>query len=290
MVSHQKNENNFMHIEKPVLGQITQGTIFTAATAENYRDIPVWGLCITARCDVAHENKARVFNYLPVVRFEDWLLEDGARSVVERIWVDTLGTARDFLTRNGKSVSILDSYPPSEVAEMLFPMTKSDREGEKFHAIARKLTEITEARSAIPLSKKKLADIASSSKKISEKVLKELWSGQLAGYYYLTNIGDTDHPSKHGYVVLLREVHHISRSAAAAIAKGASSEDIAMARSLSQAYDFSVFDFAYPTAKLKSPWIEHLMQQFSLLFVRIGLPDPSVDSFKNLCGVLNNVE
>ncbi|ARK80125.1 hypothetical protein BOC40_06590 [Burkholderia pseudomallei] len=32
-------------------------------------------------------------------------------------------------------------------------------------------------------------------------------------------------------------------------------------------------DYALPVAKLASPWIEHLMQNFALLFSRIGVRD-----------------
>ena len=271
-----------MHIEKPVLGQITQGTIFTAVTAENYSGAPVWGLCITARCDVAHENKARVFNYLPIVRYEDWLLEDGARMVIERIWAEVFGKAKEFLAQRDKSVSVLDSYSPSEVAQMLFPIGGTEKDGDKFHDIAKRLTKLSEARDAIPLTRKALAEISSLSKKTAEKLVKELWSNQIAGYYFLSHIGETEHPSSSGYVVLLREVHHVSRSLAIAIASGVSAESGTFDALPSQVCDFSVFDFACPTAKLKSPWIEHLMQQFSLLFSRIGLPDPSPASLKTL--------
>ena len=278
-----------MHIEKPVLGHITQGTIFTAVAAESYSDIPVWGLCITARCDVAHENKARVFNYLPIVRYEDWILEDGAYILLERIWSAIFGKAKDFLAQKGKSTSVLDSYPPLQIAEQLFPNAADTKDLEKFREIASKLEKIAAARKDIPLCKKSFSEIAALDKKISEKTIKELWANQLQGYYFLPSVGETDHSSACGYVVLLREVHHLSRTLAKSVARGIGQQDASEDANKAHACNFSVFEFAYPTGKIQSPWIEHLMQQFSLLFARIGLPDPAENSLNILIERINNV-
>lgn len=277
-----------MQIDKPVLGQLTQGTIFTAATAENYVGVPVWGLCITARCDVAHENKTRVFNYVPVVRYEDWIRGDGARVITDRLSVDQLGIAKAFLSQKGKSVSLLESYSPTYIAEKFFPLKNGDRDNEKFHTIAEKLSRIGQASDAIPLSQEKLTEITLINKKIAEKAIKELWSNQLSGYYFLPDIGITEHTSECGYVVLLREIHHIARHAAAAIANGTSKDSSEGILFPLKDHNFSVFDFSYPTAKLKSPWTEHLMQQFSILFGRIGLPDSSTETLNILYKAMNH--
>jgi hypothetical protein len=53
-------------ILKPTLGLLSQGTIFSCASAEDYPDCLVHGLVITARCDIA-QSKVPIFNYLPVV-------------------------------------------------------------------------------------------------------------------------------------------------------------------------------------------------------------------------------
>ena len=284
-----KNENAVMYIEKPVLGQITQGTIFTAVTAESYSDVPVWGLCITARCDVAHENKTRVFNYLPIVRYEDWILEDGAYILIERIWSAIFGKAKEFLAQKGKSISVLDSYSPIEIAKKLFPNAGDTKDLDRFLDIGSKLAKISEARESIPLSKKFFSEIAALDRKISEKTIKELWVNQIQGYYFLPSIGETEHSSPCGYVVLLREVHHVSRGLANAVARGIGKPDVSEDEKRAHVCNFSVFDFAYPTGKIQSPWIEHLMQQFSLLFARIGLPDPAEDSLNILIERINNV-
>lgn len=279
-----------MHLEKPVLGQLTQGTIFTAACAENYPQSPVWGLCITARCDVAHENKTKVFNYLPLIRYEDWLLEDGVKIIVDRIGAEIFGSAKELLKRKGISESILESYSPKEVAGKFFPLNSGDKDSLRFHEIADKINKLNEARTISPVSKSALVEVASYGKKTVEKFTKELWANQLASYYFLPSIGDTEHASDFGYIVLLREVYHISRVAANEVACGAFPDNKALACPTNKAHDFSVFDFSYPISKLKSPWIEHIMQQFSMLFSRIGLPDPVDAVLNNLMKALNHDE
>ena len=273
--------------EKPKLGQITQGTIYSAAAAENYFGFPTWGLCITARCDVAHETKTEVFNYVPVVRYEDWLLVDGFRTLFNRIKAEHVGVLKSSLSQAKLSSSVLETYSPSVVVNKFFPSTeKTDQKIKKIHECAAAIEEIQELRSKSSISAVQLKNICSTSSKTAEKLAKELWGNQLSGYYFLKDIGETEHGSNCGYVILLREIHHISRDAAALIGGGIT--ELESIEKKISSLNFSVMDFSYPIAKLSSPWIEHVMQQFSTLFNRIGLPDspestfpPLLEAFKN---------
>lgn len=257
-----------MIVDRPVLGQITQGTFFSAAKAENYPIDPVWGLCITARCDVAHENKTQVFNYVPVVRYEDWLLADGGRLLIERIHSDLLNDAKNCIKAINRSPSVLDAYSPKEVFDRLFTSgaDKSDKNAQRFLKISDQLAVTSALRGVDRLERGRLVDACGFKTTTAEKLLKELWSNQLQGYYFLETLGDTEHASSLGYVVLLREIHHIPRNLGRLVARGIDKFD-GDERFLS----FSVFDFSFTTGKLRSPWIEHVMQQFAMLFSRIGL-------------------
>lgn len=272
-----------MHIEKPILGEITQGTIFTAAGAENYLELPVWGLCITARCDMAHENKVRVFNYVPIVRYEDWLRYDGARILVDRIGAEIRGALKKILVDSGKSDSILDSYSPTEIYNTIFPSNK------QFGELAKKMEFISLIKTQTSFTNNDLINLVKLNKRISEKTVKELWSNQLTGYYFFDHIGDTEFKSENGYVVLLREIHHIPRAVATAIAEGYLVEDAPDAIVSGIVSKNNPFDFASSVSVIKSPWIEHVLQQFSFMFSRIGLPDPQPASLQKLYKALNNV-
>jgi hypothetical protein len=58
------------HVEQAIVGKITQGTIFNCAAAFRYPGKQVFGLAITARCDVAQE-KYHLLNYVPVISLRD---------------------------------------------------------------------------------------------------------------------------------------------------------------------------------------------------------------------------
>jgi hypothetical protein len=273
-----------MHIQKPVLGQLTQGTLFTGATAEHYPLLPVWGLCITARCDMAREIKVQVFNYVPVIRYEDWLRGDGAKLISERIEADLLGKMKSILEENKKSVSVLESYSPLQIATTLLPGNTT------FATLAQKFDICTHIRRETRLTSARRHELVSINRKISEKLVKELWANQLVGFYFLDDLGITDHPSSNGYVVMLREIHHLPRNVASAIAGGYLIAEYPMAGTNEFCSKTTPFDFAHTTGVIKSPWIEHILQQFSIMFSRIGLPDPKPQTLKLLHEAMSYVD
>lgn len=272
-----------MHIQKPVLGQLTQGTLFTGATAENYPLLPVWGLCITARCDMAHENKVQVFNYVPVIRYEDWLRCDGAKLISDRIAADLLGKMKSILEENKKSVTVLESYSPLEISKTLLPGNTG------FAMLAQKFDLCTQIRRETQLTSARRHQLISINRKIAEKFVKELWANQLVGFYFLESLGMTDHPSDCGYVVILREIHHLPRNVASAIAGGYLIGECPIAGTNEFCSKTTPFDFACTTGVIRSPWIEHVLQQFSIMFSRIGLPDPKNQTLKFLHEALFHV-
>ena len=275
-----------MTIEKPKLGQVTQGTIYTAAAAENYVGFPTWGLCITARCDIAHETKTEVFNYVPLVRYEDWLLVDGYRILFNRIKLEEIGKLKSALSQAEFSSSVLETYSPSVVVNKFFSYSNIHDKRKKLHDSASLVEEIQELQKKSSISVDQLKKICATSSKINDKLAKDLWGNQLSGYYFLKEIGETEHKSNCGYVALLREIHHISRQAAALIGGGITADESREKNIMSM--NFSVMDFSYPVAKVASPWIEHLMQQFSNLFTRIGLPDAPESTLSPLLEVFKN--
>ena len=260
--------NNLQQIRKPVLGKLTQGTIFTGAEAEDYHGKPIWGLCITARCDMAHDTKTRVFSYLPIITFDAWMLKDGARLLAERLYLEFRASAANLLKNAKKSHTVLDSYSPDFISDSMMTGDAS------FRKIADKLTSVLKFRNLSTPTTEECKALASLNIKCAERLVKELWSLQLPGYYFLKQIGATEEECDAGYVILLREVHHLPYSLSQAIAQGIEIEDSNERKNYSLSN--SSFDFACPTGLVASPWIEHIMQQFSLLFSRIGLPDPDL--------------
>ena len=117
---------------------------------------------------------------------------------------------------------------------------------------------------------------------LAKGLVRELIHQYLTGFYFLpgmeASVLSAGDPAA-GYVVLLREVRHMSRDLAKAVNAGLDK----------YAYDhlqngiptssaclvIRPDDLAMPVAALNSPYLEHFMQTFTLLYSRIGLPDPS---------------
>lgn len=232
---------------------------------------------------MAHENKVQVFNYVPVIRYEDWLRCDGAKLISDRIGADLLGKMKSILEENKKSVTVLESYSPLDIAETVLPGHTA------FATLAQKFDLCAKIRKENQLTSARRSQLVSINRKIAEKFVKELWANQLVGFYFLEDVGMTDHASDCGYVVILREIHHLPRNVASAIAGGHLITEYPIAGTNEFCSKTTPFDFACTTGVIRSPWIEHVLQQFSIMFSRIGLPDPKNQTLKSLHEALCHV-
>lgn len=61
---------------EPIIGEITQGTIFNGAKSRMYPGYhDVFGLVISPRCDI-EQRKVPLYYYLPAIKMEDWIKVD----------------------------------------------------------------------------------------------------------------------------------------------------------------------------------------------------------------------
>lgn len=284
-------------IRRPRLGQITQGTVFCGAIAENYDDVPVWGVVITARCDTAHD-KAPVINYLPIVRVEDWLCRQGGLIIADRAFSNAMSGFKNLLIQRQLSPSLLDVYNPADLVSVHFKpisagakaATKDAKECAQAVAFA---GEIARMRAILDVDPPKPSVIGAEVRrrsKLLQTALKELLSYQLPGYYYIPSMENlTEKPSDHGYVVILREVRHVTARTGRLLTKGITREDDAATTAI-HGLTFGSFDFVYPIAEIQSPWIEHLMQAFCGLFGRIGVDDHDKSKVATIVAALVTME
>lgn len=110
---------SIVQIIRPLLGRLTQGCLFTCARAENYGHCRVYGLVITARCDV-EQDKYPILNYLPVVSLDDWLLVDGFDILHARLDAEADGGLKGCMKEGGVAESILFSMSPSDIQAAFF--------------------------------------------------------------------------------------------------------------------------------------------------------------------------
>ena len=258
------------------IGRITQGTIFSCAAAERYEDTNVFGLTITARCDVAQE-KYHILNYLPVVPLADWLQNDGLDIMIDRERKEIMGNIRSIMKEASVSSSLIDAIGLTSIAETHFPIgtsTKAEKaRNERFSKHVSRHTDLSDASLADRMSC--LSWFRKHSPPRIKELVTELSKHTLQGYYFLERLQLEEEPI--GYVALLREVTTLQRNVVSDLAKGISKEH------WRQIYEskgglalrFDKEDFAMPIGQVGSPTIEHIMQCFSNLFGRIGVADPN---------------
>lgn len=263
-------------ITRPQYGTLTQGYLFTCAETEDYSGCEVYGLVITARCDVAHD-KAQVFNYIPVVTLDDWIHRDGKRLLLERIRNDSEQQARNQLKQCKFSPNILDTLPLEKVLDTLFKdnnLSKAEKAAkDKLILIRDKLDHVEEIGSSN--DSRRFVMLANNHGSHRDTLISELTNQRLNGYYFLPCVEHNGSDS--GYVIRLREVQRIPRVFAEKIAIGLSREDYVTLSTddprLNGPFNFSRAELAMPVGCISSPILEHIMQSFSSLFCRIGLPD-----------------
>ncbi|TBG25392.1 hypothetical protein ELG79_09065 [Rhizobium leguminosarum] len=248
------------------IGKLDQGTIFTCARAERYRNQHVYGLVITARCDI-DQAKFPVLNYIPVVTLDDWLMVDGLDIIRDRAEKEALGKIRNFLKAQSVAESVLISQSLRELLSTTFADLKK-KEREKFEDL---IGDYDLASSGFSMDH---AGFFARFESLKSGVIDELIKHKVGGYYFLPSVYPGE--ARDGYVALLREATFVPRNLAMLIAEGLEQSRFEKDAALSttNCLSFSRDDFAMPISQIPSPEIEHLLQSFSLMFGRIGLDDP----------------
>lgn len=276
-------------IDNPPSRTVTQGTIFSCALAEDYPNVPVLGIVITARCDIAHE-KAEIFSYIPLIRFEDWLLQDGRRILAARSIAEATGKMKSAIKDAGLSTSILQTLSFEAIAAEL--RNNDDKAGQK---IANRFNEAY----ALFQTAKKAAEVVlpnpdaqkfiSQLKKLYSTLVKELLSNSLAEFHYI----DRSERGEicNGYVALLREIRFMPSFGAKALVDGIDVERFSELCSINPRLRdklaiTSEDHYALPVGLLKSPFTEHVMQRLTQLFSRIGVTEFPPDKLRAMCEIV----
>lgn len=266
----------------PRKDEFTQGTVFTCATAENYPVHSVNGLVITARCDAA-QDKTPIYNYVPVIKLEDWMVADGGQIALERAISDCENNIKNIIIQAELSDTLIKSKTYLEIynAHLLDKSAVDKGWGKRCNSFLELTQSHTEIKKAID------SDDRDEKKRLIQKynknvdtVIKELAGNRLVGFYLLRDLPNIHDESVGNYVALLREIRHISKPIAKKIAKGLSKEDASNIKGIFCPRFVGDDDFSLPIARLKSPWVEHLMQNLTMVFARVGVDDVDFKSVK----------
>ncbi|KAB0671151.1 hypothetical protein F6V30_00730 [Oryzomonas sagensis] len=259
-------------ISLPQDNKLHQGLIFTGAVAEEYSHCQVYGLIITARCDIAH-SKVNLYNYLPIINMSDWIYVDFNSIILPKIINQIRNEMNNILTNMNLSNSILDTIPARVVYDKIIIDINNKKQRERYLYLLSQL-DIIDALS-VKFNKNKFLELINSNSKIRDAIINDLVKHKLNGYYYIPGIGSESIDT--GYVVLLREINWLPNELATKMANGLSKAEYDYLVSKNKLYDnkmsFSNTDYVMPISQMKSPYIEHIMQCFGTTFCRIGVKD-----------------
>lgn len=241
-----------------VAGPLTQGSIINHCLAKQYSG-QVWGLIITPRCDLAHDNKVSNVHYLPIVDFSDFMEEDG-RDYLFRKWCDK--RYRKFEKSCSKYQFPIKGMKQEHYEKMANEKIENTSERNEFLQCLRNYyacnSENEDFKKSIESSKYDL--------------IKNLMEDKIPSYYL---IEDWDSHKKKAKVILLKELKRISYESAKMLGCGMEKGSVV------SGYDelnlnIPDTDLYHVCAEVRSPFIEHIMQRFSYNFCRVGVDDRNI--------------
>lgn len=245
--------------------KLTQGSILTNCVAEGCNNTKVWGVVITARCDLAHNGKVKTVHYLPMLDLKDWLVNIGKQELID-IWKKSVknsinsmmkgwGIDADFLTMGMGSTDLLKICEAKEKKETSktkfcdFCKAYFDEDNSLFVQFVNHHKDVTTY--------------------ISNLV------GAKSNHYYLLEDWNNENNLK---VIVLRDIRRINIDLAKKFSEGFVYSDYSetFLRDNDLHFDSKegFFDgFYYIENQIQSPFIEHILQLFSANFTRIGVDD-----------------
>ena len=266
-----------LHLRRPAYRQITQGTVFCCARAARYDACQVHGLVITARCDIS-QRKYPILNYLPVVSLPDWLRRDGLDILTDDELSNQNGTLKGLLRDACLSHSLVSSVPLTSIADVHFPVDEGSRKqirlGKRFREHITLMDDFSALQNTTTSNERYLW-FCENRPSLVENVIQRLSRHAVLGHYFFETLSpDTQHSV--GYICLLREVSTLPKLIGEQLGSGLTESDCRHIGSepSSTGLSFDEVDMAMPVVEVGSPTIEHLLQSFSTLFGRIGVPDP----------------
>ncbi|MEW5838800.1 MAG: hypothetical protein AB1717_08210 [Pseudomonadota bacterium] len=202
---------------------------------------------------------------------EEWIWHDALpRCVAAQKKSAESGLRQHLIKKDGSSI-VLDVYGIEAGFSAADPKDKG----------ATKQKEIyREAEDAEQVGLHKWSDLPPSIIKSLNAEAEKLIKGGLQNYHFIDSVepsfGAEKKPQGCGFVVILRDIRAISRELALQLPNGIDSEMISEIQNTDPtAFQLSIGEdnFCIPTGELRSPFIEQLMQNFSLLFGRVGVSD-----------------
>ena len=249
-----------------IIGCFEQGTILNGCIAENYYKVPALGIIITPRCDIGN-SKVSTIHYLPIVKLEDWIKIDFWVIFSTRTKNEILGKLYSILEKYNLSRNLVKLFRPGQLLDTLQQKINKTEDLDKFKGYLIDIDQLSKEFHQI--DSKEVKRLIQCYHKVSKNIFKELKENKIKEFYLL----ESWETNFEYYVVSLREIRKLTFSLASKISHGIFFNQISESE-LSRndiSKHLTSDEFICSVATLKSPHIEHLMQQFFWNFGRIGV-------------------
>jgi hypothetical protein len=263
---------------------LTQGMVFYGNKSPYYR-IPCYGVIITARCDLAH-SKVENVHYLTAITLNDWLLNDCLAMIVEELIKENISELRKWMETRSLNPRLLLNFGPNKTKILIDEYEKQSKQKERLLKYIESwvLCEKIRTDQLVHEDIINVLNVEEAFMKKKKNKVNQLIKNQLTGYYYIP--GTEINIEENGIVVNLRDINQLHYSVFLKMLNGkidCLEMDEQEKRQLSSHLFLErIDDFAYIECTISSPRIEHLLQNFSQLFCRIGLEDLSEDYIEKL--------
>ena len=192
------------------------------------------------------------------------------------------------------SHSLLESVSLEEIANVHFPFCSERvpqrKRAQEFRVLVQLIRDFEILCNSVNLEEQ-FSWFKMNRPKQVEELIQRLSRHAVLGHYFLEAL-DVNSPNPKGYVCLLREVTVLPRPIAEKLGRGISKGeyDAAFATSESAQLVFDYDELAMPIVEIGSPTIEHVLQSFSYLFGRIGVPEPSDEIIRKITSQFTTAE
>lgn len=259
--------------------EFSQGTIIQYIKSPNHPGVQCGGVVINARCDIAQEKVKRI-SMLSCMTLEKWIFNVFYGMLLEKMQEDESKSLEEFCKRHSLQSDILIEFGADKARIAIEKCGAKKSEQTKIIERIKTIKSLEALKVNPPPDQDKKEQIIKKGKELTSK-LTELHNGKLSKYCFVPKKSylKGSEVLNDGIVIDLHDIVQISYNQYLDICNGRidckhmTPEEIEKARNFFflDEYDFV---FAQKDFYIRSPWIEHVLQQFALAFSRIGVENP----------------
>lgn len=256
--------------DQQLVSEVTQGSIFSNAIATKYTD-DVYGLIISARCDLVHEGNVEYVYYLPIVDLKQWYEVDGKSYLL----IKEIERKKEKLEKMClKHAFPFEGFSIDQLKRMGSAI-KNEDEKQQFLSVVMDYFEILEKQQGGLEYEPKQERI--------EKLLDNLRNNDLNKVILI----ESWEKKRQYKVILLQDLKRVKYKDVQKFGKGLCEKEIEHKYESDLNYSDNLSCFYEIVKELSSPFIEFVMQRFSQVFCRIGLEDMEKEHVAHMKSIIN---